>query len=91
MKELQEEIDRLNKEIAIDKKNEEIEAIEEEKEEVEKTYEEMVWTHMKVWGLYINSKKDEVYMIKTENDFIMMLNQNKIKVIFGDVNQILVF
>ena len=42
MKELQEEIDRLNKEIAIDKKNEEIEAIEEEKEEVEKTYEEML-------------------------------------------------
>ena len=42
MKELRAEIDALNKQIAIDKKNEELEAIEEEKDGVEKTYEEML-------------------------------------------------
>lgn len=42
MKELQEEIQALQKEIAIDKKNEEIEAIEEEQEEINKLYEQLL-------------------------------------------------
>ena len=42
MKELQEEIEALQKEIAIDKKNEEIEAIEEEQEEINKLYEQLL-------------------------------------------------
>ena len=35
-------------------------------------------------------KKDEVYMIKTEDDFIMTLNQNKIKVVFGEYKDVLI-
>ena len=42
MKELQKEIEDLQKEIAFDKKNEEIEAIEEEQEEINKMYEKML-------------------------------------------------